>query len=217
MPARAQIAIILATWGVLFALYAVLKHATKVCLSKAPIIVELDGDSAPRPESRLAGSGVLFVFAANIATVGLVLLSAISPSLETGLAFLRLKLPPWIQISGCILFVLYSVWGLLVPLYNPNYSPLFKHLRGQYIIATEGPYRLVRHPRYAAEALANLILCLFTGYWLPLLGVLSWAGIYAQARAEERFLLALAPEAYGAYRRRTGMFFPRVHSPAGRG
>jgi len=214
---QAQAVIILATWSVLLAMYAVHRFASRIRFLKAPIVVDLNGVSASRPGSLLSGSGVLFVFVTNIATVGLVLASALSSSVESRLAFLQLKLPLWVQIAGSLLFVLYSLWGLAVLFYNPNYSPLYKHLQGQYVIVTEGPYRLVRHPRYGAEALANLIFCLFTGYWLPLLGILGWAGIYAQARAEERFLLILAPQAYGAYRRRTGIFFPRAHSPSGPG
>jgi len=98
----------------------------------------------------------------------------------------------------------------VVVFYNANYTPLYKRIHGQYVIVTEGPYRLVRHPRYAAAALANLTFFLFTGVWLSLLGLLGWAAIYAQGKAEEQFLLTLAPEAYGAYRRRTGMFLPRI-------
>ena len=125
--------------------------------------------------------------------------------------FLWFDLPLWVKATGSVLFVLYSLWGLLVLFYNPNYTPLYKSLQGKYIIVTEGPYRLVRHPRYAAAALGNLIFFLFTGVWLSLLGLLGWPAIYAQGKAEEEFLLALAPEAYGDYHRRTGMFFPRFH------
>lgn len=209
---RSQATIILLTWGVLLALYALDKYVTKIRFLKAPIVVDLGAGPASRPGSFLSGAGVLFVFVINIATAGLVFGSALSPAVESALNLLRLKLPLWVQVAGGLLFVLYSLWGLLVLFYNPNYTPLYKHLHGQYVIVTEGPYRLVRHPRYEAAALANLIFFLFTGFWLPLLGILGWAAIYAQAQAEERFLLTLAPEAYGAYRRRTGMFFPRIQS-----
>ncbi|MGC9397330.1 MAG: methyltransferase family protein [Anaerolineae bacterium] len=119
----------------------------------------------------------------------------------------------WANVAGGVLFVLYSLWGLLVLFYNPNYTPLYQQTRGQYVIVTEGPYRWVRHPRYAAAALANLIFFLFTGVWLSLLGILGWAAVYAQSKAEELFLLTLAPQVYGDYRRRTGMFFPRIRPP----
>ena len=209
-----QTTIILTTWGILLALYTLNKVVAKINFLKAPTVVELDAAPALRPGSFLSGAGVLFVFVINIAEIGLVFGCALSPSFENALSVLRLELPLWGHTVGGVLFVFYSLWGLLVLFYNPNYTPLYKPLRGKYIIVTEGPYRLVRHPRYTAAALANLVFFLFTGFWLSLLGVIGWAAVYTQARAEEQFLLRLAPQTYGTYRRRTGMFFPRVYLPA---
>jgi protein-S-isoprenylcysteine O-methyltransferase Ste14 len=199
---------------VLLALYALDKYVIKYNFLKAPILVDLSAVPVSRPGSFIAGAGVLFTFVINIAAIGVVFGCALSPSFENAVQFLRFELPLWVNVAGSVLFVLYSLWGLLVLFYNPNYTPLYKQTRGRYIIVTEGPYRWVRHPRYAAAALANLIFFLFTGVWLSLLGILGWAAIYAQGRAEEQFLLTLSPQAYGDYRRRTGMFFPRVRPPA---
>lgn len=210
MSAQIMTTITLITWGLLLALYALNKHVIKHDFLKSPILVDLSTVPVSRPGSFIAGAGVLFTFVINIVAIGVVFGCALSPSFENSVRFLRLDLPLWVHVTGSILFVLYSLWGLLVLFYNANYTPLYKQLRGQYVIVTEGPYRLVRHPRYAAAALANLIFFLFTGVWLSLLGILGWAAIYAQGKAEEQFLLTLAPEAYGAYRRRTGMFFPRM-------
>jgi protein-S-isoprenylcysteine O-methyltransferase Ste14 len=214
MSSRAQATIILTTWSVLLALYALNKYVVKINFLKAPIVVDLNDSRTLRPGSFLSGTGVLFVFVISIVAVGLVFGCALSPSFESAVSVLRFELPLWGHIAGGVLFVLYSLWGLVVLFYNPNYTPLYKPLRGKVVIVTEGPYRLVRHPRYAAAALANLIFFLFIGSWLPLLGIIGWAAVYTQARAEERFLLTLAPQAYDAYRRRTGMFFPRFHLPA---
>ena len=210
MSAQVQATITLITWGVLMALYALNKHVIKHNFLKSPILVDLSAVPISRPGSFIAGAGVVFTFVSNIAAIGMVFGGALSPSFANAARFLRFELPLWVNIAGGVLFVLYSLWGLLVLFYNPNYTPLYKQLHGHYAIVTEGPYRLVRHPRYAAAALANLIFFLFTGVWLSLLGLLGWAAIYAQGKAEEQFLLTLAPEAYGDYRRRTGMFFPRV-------
>ena len=213
MLARTQATIIMITWGVLLTLYVLNKVAIRSRFLKAPILVDLGTATVPKPGSFLSGAGVLFVFVINITAIGLVLWTAFSSTSSKFLSFLRLELPLWVHGAGSVLFVLYSLWGLLVSYFNPNYTPLYSLMCGQYIIATEGPYRLVRHPRYTAEAVANLILFLFTGFWFSLFGILGWAAIYAQARAEEQALLTLAPGAYGAYHRRTGMFFPRIHLP----
>ncbi len=210
MSAQAITTITLITWGLLLALYALNKYVIKHRFLKSPILVNLSAVPVSRPGSFIAGAGVLFTFVINILAIGVVLGCTLSPSFENAARFLRLDLPLWVNGTGSILFVLYSLWGLLVVFYNANYTPLYKRIHGQYVIVTEGPYWLVRHPRYAAAALANLVFFLFTGVWLSLLGLRGWAAIYAQGKAEEQFLLTLAPEAYGAYRRRTGMFLPRI-------
>jgi protein-S-isoprenylcysteine O-methyltransferase Ste14 len=210
MSAQVITTITLLTWGVIMALYALNKYVIRHNFLKSPILVDLSTVPVSRPGSFIAGAGVLFTFVSNIAAIGVVFGCTLSPSFENTVRFLRFELPLWVNVTGGVLFVLYSLWGLLVLFYNPNYTPLYKHTHGHYIIVTEGPYRWVRHPRYEAAALANLIFFLFTGVWLSLLGLLGWAAIYAQGKAEEQFLLTLAPQAYGDYRRRTGMFFPRV-------
>jgi len=214
MSFRIQATIILITWGMLLALYVANKYLARITFLKAPIVVELNPSPALRPGSFLSGTGVLFAFVINIATIGLVFGCTLSLTFQSASSLLRFDLPLWIHVTGGILFVLYSLWGMLVLFFNPNYTPLYKKPRGRYVVVTEGPYRLVRHPRYEAAALANLIFFLFTGFWLSLFGILGWAAIYVQARAEEQFLLTLAPGEYAEYRRRTGMFFPRVHWPA---
>lgn len=210
MSAQIQATVVLVTWGVLLALYALNKYVIKHNFLKSPILVDLSTVPVSRPGSFIAGAGVLLTFVSNIAATGAVFGCALSPSFANAARFLRFELRLWANVAGSVLFVLYSFWGLLVLFYNANYTPLYKQLHGQYIIVTEGPYRWVRHPRYAAAALANLIFFLFTGVWLSLLGILGWAAVYAQGKAEEQFLLTLAPQAYGEYRRRTGMFFPRI-------
>ncbi|MFQ5435209.1 MAG: methyltransferase family protein, partial [Anaerolineae bacterium] len=113
-------------------------------------------------------------------------------------------------VLGSILSVLNAVWGLLALFFNPNYTPLFQPMKDQFVLATRGPYAVVRHPRYAAEIWLNIILFMFTGIWIPLLGVPGWIAMYNQARAEEHHLMTLAGETYRQYRQRTGMFFPRL-------
>jgi protein-S-isoprenylcysteine O-methyltransferase Ste14 len=180
-------------------------------LQDAPIIHIADAtDSTNMPGSSWSKSGALFVFLANIATLALVFIAASSPATSQRLAWMSVGLPPWVNILGAILSVLNAVWGLLALFINPNYTPLFQPMKEQFMLATRGPYALVRHPRYAAEIWLNIILFMFTGIWIPLLGVLGWIAMVYQAREEENHLMALAGEAYGNYHQRTGMFFPRL-------
>lgn len=78
------------------------------------------------------------------------------------------------------------------------------------VLVTTGPYRRVRHPMYAAHFL--IFLCVLLQRFAPLtlgLYVAFVVGQVLRARIEERKLAATFPE-YEEYRRRTGMFFPRL-------
>ena len=209
MSYSTQAMVVLVTWSVLMALYAVNRYGCQIRFSRNPIVVDLV-TPAPRAGTFLSRTGTLVVFLANIATLGLLLFSWLFPVWGGALGILRIVLPISVQAVGGALFVLCTCVGLLVLLYNANYTPLYRDLRGRYVITTEGPYRRVRHPRYAAEAALIIALFLFTGFWTPLLGLLAWPAMYFQALAEEELLLSLAPEAYGAYRQRTGMFFLKL-------
>lgn len=152
----------------------------------------------------------MFVFLANIATFVLVFAAALSPSVEQSLSPLWVRFPPRIHILGSMLFVIDYIWGFFALVYHPNYTPLTMRLPNQFLLATRGPYRIIRHPRYASEAWLNIILFVFTGIWLPLFGVIGWAAIYYQARAEEAYLMAIAGDEYARYHQKTGMFFPKL-------
>lgn len=149
------------------------------------------------------------MFLANILTMGLFLFAAVRPDAEPLLDAVRIPLPMEIQWTGAALFLLNGVWGWLVMTFNPAYTPFFLKPRRRIILATRGPYAVVRHPRYASEAALNIILFLFTGSWIPLLGILGWAAVRAQALREEEYLLSAAPEAYRRYMAVTGRFLPR--------
>ena len=75
-------------------------------------------------------------------------------------------------------------------------------------LVERGPYRLVRHPMYAAVLLSGLGAALCRGdpshaLWLALLALVLWAKI----RREERLLVAAYP-AYAGYRRRVRALVP---------
>ena len=212
MTILTSLLIIAITWAALFVLFSLNKFRTRDgFLANAPR-VSLSSVSAPPkpPGTLLTKAGVLFVFKVNILTILLVLSAAFSSSIEQYLALVKVDLPLWVNIAGSILFVINNIWGYYSLVFNPNYTPLYKVPPQQFILATQGPYRMIRHARYASEAFQNIILFLFTGIWLPLLGLIGWVAIYHQARAEENFLMAVAGQEYAEYRQKTGMFFPKL-------
>ena len=212
MSHQVESMIIIATWVALLVFFLASRNFVKRRFLKGSLNVRIPDESgqANKPGSSLSQIGALFVFAANIATFALVFTAAISPSVIQRLDWISVDLPPWVNFLGSILSVFDAVWGLLALLFNPNYTPRFQPMKNQFLLATRGPYAVRRHPRYAAEIWLNVILFLFTGIWLPLLGALGWVAMYYQARAEENLLAALAGGEYDRYRQRTGMFFPRL-------
>jgi protein-S-isoprenylcysteine O-methyltransferase Ste14 len=85
-------------------------------------------------------------------------------------------------------------------------------LREAHKLVTEGPYRVVRHPIYAA----NFGLLLATGLAFSRLGPLLlaslafWIGSVIRVRGEERLLREAFGEEYEAYARRVPALFPRL-------
>jgi len=211
MTILTKLLIIAITWVTLFLLYSIqrflikdgsLSHSPKIFLSNVSV-------PAKPPGTLLSKAGVLFVFAVNILTIIIILISAFSASIDQYLEGVKVDLTLLVNIVGSILFVIGNIWGFFAMAFNPNYTPLYHVPPQQFILATQGPYRIIRHPRYTAEAFLNIALFLFTDIWLPVLGLIGWIAIYHQARAEENFLMSLATEEYGEYRQRTGMFFPK--------
>ncbi|MGB7537389.1 MAG: hypothetical protein WBM17_02505 [Anaerolineales bacterium] len=204
-------AIIAYTYGALLVLWLVTLPIARHLFSKQAQILEpkTDPDPAPRRNTWWIGAGTLLVFLANIATMAMYLLAAAVPGWETFPASVQMKLPLEANAAGAILFIGNGIWGLLVLVFHPGYSPFFLKKNHQFRLATEGPYAIIRHPRYASEASLNIILFLFTGAWLPLLGMLGWAAIRRQAIREEDFLLAASPDTYARYIGRSGRFLPR--------
>ena len=212
MSHQVQSMIIITTWVALLVSLLVSQNFVKRRFLGGASIIRIPNASVTdnKPGSPWSKIGTLFVFAANIATFALVFAAAVSPSAVQRLDWISVDVPSWVNVLGSMLFVLDAIWGLLALLFNSNYTPLFQAMRDRFLLATCGPYAVVRHPRYAGEVWLNVILFMFTGIWLPLLGALGWIALYRQARAEEEILMTLAGEEYEKYRQRTGMFFPRL-------
>jgi protein-S-isoprenylcysteine O-methyltransferase Ste14 len=88
------------------------------------------------------------------------------------------------------------------------------HLRpaqGARIVATTGPYRLIRHPVYASIYLICIGMGLVFFAWLWFVVLLAFAPLWwLEAKTEEGAMLATYGEAYLDYRDRTAMWIPGV-------
>jgi protein-S-isoprenylcysteine O-methyltransferase Ste14 len=81
--------------------------------------------------------------------------------------------------------------------------------RENHVLRTTGPYRLTRHPIYAAiiGMVAGTALCEGIGRWALIFGVVT-AMLAVKARAEERLLLREFGAAYGRYRQQVPGLIP---------
>ena len=120
--------------------------------------------------------------------------------------YLAIELPELYKILGIMLFWTHSLWGVWVLSFNVNYTPLNKSIVGRYVCATQGPYKLTRHPMYLIKGILPLIIFLMTGIWISLLGLMAWIGLPQQMKNEEDFLSVTFGQAYDEYMQHTPRF-----------
>jgi len=87
-------------------------------------------------------------------------------------------------------------------------------------VTRSGPYRLVRHPFYVANALLDAGLAVMSGWWvLQMVLPFWWLAVYLPAmRREERAMTERFGPAYQAYQREVPHFFPhRLPAPESAG
>jgi len=123
--------------------------------------------------------------------------------------YITLDFPKWVNWIGIIGIWIQDAWGVAVFTYNINYTPAYKSMKANYVLATGGPYKYIRHPMYIAKALLVIFFFLATGIWISLLGALSWLGLVSQAKMEEEVLTQRYGKEYENYIKTTGRFFPK--------
>jgi protein-S-isoprenylcysteine O-methyltransferase Ste14 len=118
----------------------------------------------------------------------------LSSWIVTGLDVGRLQLTPirWeLQAVGLIGYAAalgVNFWAMLA---NRYYSSVVRVQadRGQHVVAS-GPYRIVRHPGYAATLFAMMSGGVALGSWLGLIPVLAFAALFVRRTlVEDRLLL----------------------------
>ncbi len=114
----------------------------------------------------------------------------------------------WIGIFG--IFACLG-WAFSVFLYNVNFSRLYKPLKGKYVLATGGPYKLMRHPGYVEAMFEMICFFLVTGIWfISILFIIFIIALPYQARGEEKVLLEIFGQKYQEYQSQTAKFFPKL-------
>jgi protein-S-isoprenylcysteine O-methyltransferase Ste14 len=130
--------------------------------------------------------------------------------LMSGLLFLspRDDLPLWAQIVACALVVIGNLFAVVIILrLGRSFSILPEGRR----LVTSGPYRIIRHPLYLAEAVATLgaVINFLSPFALVLVAVQLILQL-ARIHYEERVLKETFPE-YDEYARRTARLIPGIY------
>ncbi|NHI93353.1 MAG: isoprenylcysteine carboxylmethyltransferase family protein [Candidatus Lokiarchaeota archaeon] len=122
-----------------------------------------------------------------------------------------INLPIWVNWIGLIGLWVLGVWVTLTFIYNVNYTACTSQMKEiNYVLATSGPYKYVRHPAYIAGVFENLFIFLTTGAWTIFFGLIGFIALPHQAKEEEKILRVKFGEIYGDYASKTGRFFPKI-------
>jgi protein-S-isoprenylcysteine O-methyltransferase Ste14 len=199
-------------WVVSLIVFIVVQLFRGSYLPSGSIAVESDvsAEDLKAPGTRWSRLGFSVGYGYSVIILFSVLILCILDYWENFPKFLFFNFPRWMNLVSLISIWCYYVWGISVFVYNVNYSPNFKPIKNQYVLATGGPYKLVRHPMYVSKAILPILIFFLTGIWLVLFGLVSWLTIKNQSIAEEELLLEMFGEKYSCYAKRTGRFFPKV-------
>jgi protein-S-isoprenylcysteine O-methyltransferase Ste14 len=123
---------------------------------------------------------------------------------------LAIPLAGWLRWAGFALgFASLALWAWTQAVLGKEWSPQLQ-LREEHHLVTTGPYAWMRHPLYTAMFGWAASLALLTANWVFVaLAALSIAGLVARVPREEQMMIEEFGEAYRAYMKRTGRFFPR--------
>jgi protein-S-isoprenylcysteine O-methyltransferase Ste14 len=118
-------------------------------------------------------------------------------------------LNPVLQSIGLVLYLGGAIWLIWTDRYL---AKVFAGDLSKRKVMTQGPYRFVRHPRYAALVASRIAFALTLGSILAWLFFLGWLWVnLRRVRLEEAHLRELFGAEYEAYIARTARFLPGIY------
>lgn len=159
-------------------------------------------------ETRSVIPDMLLRTLAFLGTVAVVLVYLLSDLLN----FADYKLPVWAGWAGMLIFLvaLWLLWCAHADL-GSNWSDVLE-LRDGHELVTNGVYRRIRHPMYAAFWLWGIAQALLLQNWIAgFSNLASFGALYFwRVPREEQMMLDQFGGAYQAYMQRTGRLVPRI-------
>jgi protein-S-isoprenylcysteine O-methyltransferase Ste14 len=122
-----------------------------------------------------------------------------------------IEISRFIALFGALLVFVGSVMNIIARFtLGANWANQIK-IYDNHRLVNDGLYRIVRHPLYSS------IILMFFGASISYINFYSWLSVvfifipfmYYRAKQEEKLLSDVFPE-YAEYRRKTGMFFPKL-------
>ncbi len=155
------------------------------------------GTRQDRVLARLAGMGFLFGFVYVF---------------SSWLSFADYKLPGWIGWLGTLIYVaaFWLLWRAHADL-GKNFSPILT-IKAEQELVTEGVFKNIRHPIYAAFWLLGLAQVLLLPNWVagPAMLVFMCPLYFIRVPKEEAMLMDEFGGEYHEYMEKTGRVFPRL-------
>jgi protein-S-isoprenylcysteine O-methyltransferase Ste14 len=188
------------------------------------IIIKWRGDRLPPGSIKIESSdsvdlspgtswskfGILIAMTGNRLAVIAILLISLFNLWANMPPFLTISLPLWLNWIGLLGIWFHYTWGIAVLYYNVNYTPAYKSMPATYVLATGGPYSIIRHPYYVGDLLYTVFLFMATGWWVLGISALGWTTLPQQASEEEKAIQARFGVIYEDYTERTGRFLPKT-------
>jgi protein-S-isoprenylcysteine O-methyltransferase Ste14 len=202
----------LGAWIVSGIIYAILKRRMRDKLPKGSIVINatIPFKSEKKPGSQISKLGVTIGMGTSSLTFVVVIILCAFDLWDFVSKFIAINLPYWVNWIGIIGIWINYIYGLSIMVYNVNYTPLFKPMKAKYVLATGGPYSLMRHPMYMIYFYRLFLIFLATGIWFMFFGLIGFVALPYQAKKEEEALQELFGKVYEDYASKTGRFFPKI-------
>lgn len=132
--------------------------------------------------------------------------------LSSVLDFANYNLPAWMGWIGAVLFgyAIWLLWRSHADL-GKNWTPILA-IRQEHRLITNGIFKYIRHPMYAAHILWAIAQILILHNWIAGYSFVIFVVPHYLSRVknEEKMMLEQFEEEYKIYMQRTGRVFPRL-------
>lgn len=125
-------------------------------------------------------------------------------------SYTAINFPKFINWAGIIGRWLSICWEVSVFFYNVNYTAFWLPINDEYVLATGGPYKYIRHPMYVNKIVIYFFIFAATGSWFIFIGLIGFLPVLYQAKKEEALMRETFGKVYEDYASKTGRFLPKI-------